>query len=66
MVIFCKKCLNALITRRSIVRVYPPQPKFLLESQEIVDSYFFVKIGYIKNIGHLMGTNLYKKVFGKP
>ena len=27
---------------------------------------FFTKNGYIKNIGHLMGTNLYKKVFGKP
>ena len=48
------------------IRVYPPQAKLLLESQEIADSYFFAKIGYIKNIGHLMGTNLYKKVFGKP
>ena len=58
--------LVGLITRRSKVRVLPPQPKHLLESQEIADSYFFAKFGYIKNIGHLMGTNLYKKVFGKP
>ena len=47
-------------------RFLSPQPIFLLESQEIVDSYFLCLISYIKNNGHVMGTDICKKVFSKP